>query len=379
MQTANPKDTFLDALYSAALSASGWMPALKAYAELIDAPFGAVNVHVPNQVTSSHVESLNTSTSFMKRSREHWLAQEPWVLRGYEIIAKDPLRTHRGFVFHGASEVTTSDLLESAWYQDFGREYYLQDCLSLSAASSDGVMITLSGLTGTKSLRLFSDKQRTLTIQMLSEFRRAVALHARLSRRHTIEGTATQWSSSSLPVIMMRAGKIVHANAAGEAALECGDIIALRPGRNIRIIDPMLSDLAKSHELAGASAQATLVATATSGERWLAQLMRVNQLAGSLLAAAGADEPAVLMILTPLDNRAAGRMKVLQSLTVLTPTERQVASQLLCGDTVVSIARHRRQSAETIRWHIRNMIEKTGAKNLADLHRILALLLPLQA
>jgi DNA-binding CsgD family transcriptional regulator len=83
------------------------------------------------------------------------------------------------------------------------------------------------------------------------------------------------------------------------------------------------------------------------------------------------------MILTPLDINAAGRAKVLQSLSLLTPTEREIASQLLCGDSVEAVARHRRLSTETVRWHIRNMIGKTGARNLADLHRILALLLPI--
>jgi DNA-binding CsgD family transcriptional regulator len=376
MQPASPQDQFLDTLYSAALGATGWKPALAAFASMIDAPIGNINVHFPDRIEYRHAEILNTPESFSQRSRDYWMMHDPWVRQGYLNISRNPSLLRNGFVLHGASEVPTNQFLNTAWYRDFGREYYLQDCLSLSATSG-GMVVTISGLTGSRDLRLFSDEQIGIARRTLSQFRRAVGLHSQLARRQTIDSANAKWGTSTLPVIMLRASRIIHANAAADAELERNDLIARLPGNGIRILDPSLADLAKTHERAATTAQATLVATAQNGERWLAQLIRINQLAGSLLAAAGADDPAVLMILTPLDINAAGRAKVLQSLSLLTPTEREIASQLLCGDSVEAVARHRRLSTETVRWHIRNMIGKTGARNLADLHRILALLLPL--
>lgn len=60
----------------------------------------------------------------------------------------------------------------------------------------------------------------------------------------------------------------------------------------------------------------------------------------------------------------------------LTTTERKIAVDLANGWGVTTIADERRLSLETVRWHVRNLIDKLGARNLADLQRTLALLLP---
>lgn len=377
MQSAIPRERFLDALYSAALGATGWTHALESYAALVDAPMGVLRVHFPVRTTSSNVETLNTPTSFLQRSRAPGLSLEPWIRKGYAKVAEDPMHAFRGYVFHGAAEVPTGELLASGWYREFGREFEMQDCLALTARASEGVIVTLSANTGASHLRLFSDDAVRDAESARADFHRAVELHIRLSRNLSLQGTTAQWATSALPVLLSRAGKVIHANPSADAELDRNDIISRTRGDRLDIHDPNLSDLVRDHERSGTATQVTFHATARSGERWLVQLVRMNQLAGSLLTAAGAEDPAVLMVLTPLDMRAAGRERALQSLSLLTAAERDVAYQMLCGDSVADIASQRRQSTETIRWHIRNMIEKAGARNLADLHRILALLLPL--
>lgn len=376
MQNELARGLFLDSLYAAAVGAISWHAVLQNYASLVDAPVGAINLHYPEQATSHHAAALNTSESFMSRNRQYWLAREPWILKGYEKVRIDPGHARNGFVFHGSAEVPTGELLESEWYRDFGRELELQDCLALTAKASGGHFITLSANTGGKGTRVFKSEAVQLAQSLKADFCRALLLHVELTRQKTRNTITDSWQSANLPVLVLRSSDVLQANDAARSAMEAGDIISASPAGKVRLADPTLADLAKALQRSCDEQHASMIATGRSGSRWLAQLVRFNQLSGSLLGAAGAEDPAVMLTLTPLDQDAAGRKQALQSLTMLTPTEKQVAWHFLNGDSIEATARTRRQSAETIRWHVRNMIAKTGARNLADLCRILALLLP---
>jgi DNA-binding CsgD family transcriptional regulator len=98
---------------------------------------------------------------------------------------------------------------------------------------------------------------------------------------------------------------------------------------------------------------------------------------GTILHKIGADDPAILLVLTPLDLDASGRAEALHALHGLTRVERRMATDLVSGMSVSAIAEARNLSVQTVRWHTKNLIEKIGAQSLSDLQRILALLLPL--
>jgi DNA-binding NarL/FixJ family response regulator len=72
----------------------------------------------------------------------------------------------------------------------------------------------------------------------------------------------------------------------------------------------------------------------------------------------------------------AGREAALRAFTSFTPMESAIAMALVNGQSITEIARDRRVSVPTIRWHIRNMIDKTGESGVRGLTRILTLLLP---
>jgi DNA-binding CsgD family transcriptional regulator len=77
-----------------------------------------------------------------------------------------------------------------------------------------------------------------------------------------------------------------------------------------------------------------------------------------------------------VDDRVAGREAALRAFSSFTPMEGAIAMALVNGQSISDIARERRISIPTIRWHIRNMIEKTGENGVRGLTRILTLLLP---
>lgn len=377
MHVASSRTRFLDALYTAAIGATTWRPALEAFTELMDAPMGAINAYAPDKSDSGHGVTLNISDHIVEQSRSRWKASEPWTLRGYELLARDPGMMARGFVLHGASIVPPSQMIESAWYRDFARKIPMQDVMAVSATSNNGVIVSMSANTGSGALRLFSDDNHREALSVLEDFKRAMALHGQIMRQRSAQAIGAQWSGSPLPVVVISNGIVLQSNAAADKALEDGQLMTLLPGRRILFRDAALGDLVQMHERDRGTRLKTLMFRAPDTRRWLAQLVKLNQLAGSLIAATGVDDPAVMLVLTPLDMSSAGRAHALDSLSMFTATELQIAKLLLNGDSVADIGIRRRQSDDTIRWHVRNMMAKVGARSLADLHRMLALLIPM--
>lgn len=63
--------------------------------------------------------------------------------------------------------------------------------------------------------------------------------------------------------------------------------------------------------------------------------------------------------------------------TDITPIERTIVAALVDGRDIVAIAARLNRSAETVRWHVRNLFTKLGVNSQADLARLRALLLPI--
>jgi DNA-binding CsgD family transcriptional regulator len=376
MATTNiDTDPFLDALYSAAVGATGWRSVIASYIALLDAPRGTLNIHDFARGASVHSEWLNLPDDHVRRSQEYWIAQEPWMTAGRAMIAQDASLRRRGFVCHGDSMVPSAKMIESPWYRDFGREEELQDVLAVTAFVHEETAICLSSNTGGRTLRTFAREKVELAGRLVDDVRRAFKLHVQMAREQAAGGALVHWRSTELPVLIVKSGRLESCNAAAERIFGAAGIIGA--GHKFSIFDATLDVVLKAHEHDTGSRHRSLVAFGRGGSRWLAQLVRFNRLSGSLLASIGADDPAVLLTLTPLDQDAAGRTKALATLARLTATEREIAYHILNGESVRAIARERRLSVHTVRWYVRNLIEKTNARNLADLQRILALLSPL--
>jgi DNA-binding CsgD family transcriptional regulator len=75
--------------------------------------------------------------------------------------------------------------------------------------------------------------------------------------------------------------------------------------------------------------------------------------------------------LTPVTTPQAPPVELVQSLFDLTPAEACVARSLAAGDTVEAIATSRRVSQNTIRAHVRDILEKTGCNRQVDMIALL--------
>jgi DNA-binding CsgD family transcriptional regulator len=80
---------------------------------------------------------------------------------------------------------------------------------------------------------------------------------------------------------------------------------------------------------------------------------------------------AAALILTPVKAPDAPPVELVRLLFDLTPAEARVARLLSAGDTVEGIATESRVSLNTVRTHLRRVLEKTGCRRQADLVAVL--------
>ena len=81
---------------------------------------------------------------------------------------------------------------------------------------------------------------------------------------------------------------------------------------------------------------------------------------------------AAVLILTPITVPNAPSVELLQSLFDLTPAECRVARRLASGENIDAISAAARVSRNTVRTHLRSLMEKTGCNRQTEVVSLLA-------
>jgi DNA-binding CsgD family transcriptional regulator len=80
---------------------------------------------------------------------------------------------------------------------------------------------------------------------------------------------------------------------------------------------------------------------------------------------------AAILALTPVTRPQAPPVELVQSLFDLTPAEARVARSIACGRTAEDIAEDGGVSLNTVRTHVRGVLEKTGCNRQAEVVALL--------
>lgn len=368
------RNEFLDKLYAAAVGAEDWKTVLAAYVELIGGHAGLINYYdVPNGRIRT-VEWHNFDQQHIADSDAYWQKRDPWSAAGSRQVAQAPHLVMGGLASRGSDLLPQAELFRSEWYNEFASKSLVQDCLGTVGVSGELRGLALIANTGGRPPRAYTDDKLALADSLRSDIQRAVDMHVRNSEGNQMLLAAQGHLQLRLPVFALRDRQVLTANAAAMQEAERGRLVRMYRDK-VYAQDPELDRLLLSMSRLG-KPHATVVVTASDGSRHLAQALRFNRLRGTLMDAAGVDDPAVILVLTSLDDGAAGRDEALKALTVFTPVEQAIAAALVNGQSVEEIARDRQASVQTIRWHLRNMTSKLGESGLKGLTRVLTLLLP---
>jgi DNA-binding CsgD family transcriptional regulator len=128
-----------------------------------------------------------------------------------------------------------------------------------------------------------------------------------------------------------------------------------------------LSDAIATIDLAGgASVRSFPVRAAAVDAMMVAHIVPIRLSARDIFV-----RSAAVLVMTPVTLPQAPPVELVQSLFDLTPAEARVARSLASGKTVEDIATDGGISPNTIRTHVRGVLEKTGCTRQVDIVALL--------
>jgi DNA-binding CsgD family transcriptional regulator len=278
-------------------------------------------------------------------------------------------------------EVIAPEALErTEYYADFVRRWGVNDMLSATAIIKKQTALSL--VANPNNLQRFEDIDKQLVMRLWPDINRAFHLCMKIGMAETAGAMGLAWDHARQPVLLVQQGQLVYANACAERTLRTSSVIARSAG-SLRFHDEAanaaLRELSRPRELrnlAGNRRNASLMVHGSDGEAWLVQMVALQQQERPGPAAWFSTDPGVFITLSPVNAAAATRTGMVESLVQFTAVEREILLGLADGRSVEQIARLSGRRTSTVRWHVRNMLEKTGLKSLSDLARFVSLLLP---
>lgn len=198
---------------------------------------------------------------------------------------------------------------------------------------------------------------------------RAMLLAARLHLERARAVSQTLSSIGLAALVFGASGTVLAANDLIEALKEhvqwrARDCVRLSDGRANTLLERAVADLdtdrvsaIRSFALRGTDGSAVLVA-------------HVIPIRGDARDVFG--RAIGVLVLTPVTAVRAPAVELVQSLFDMTPAEARVARSLATGDTIGEIAAGGKVSRNTVRTHVRGVLEKTGCRRQAEVVALLS-------
>jgi DNA-binding CsgD family transcriptional regulator len=183
--------------------------------------------------------------------------------------------------------------------------------------------------------------------------------------------------------MVVQQGSLTYSNGAAGRLLR-GSGVVVRSGSGLLFTDENAnaalrqltrSDFTSASE-ANRSRQVAIQIHDSRGEGWMVQMVRLNSPRRDFVAQLFSVDPGVFIMLTPLNAVSAIRAGSIDSLARFTAVEKELLHALVDGRTIQQIARQTGRSEATLRWHVRNLLSKSGLRSLTDLIRFASLLMP---
>lgn len=211
-------------------------------------------------------------------------------------------------------------------------------------------------------------------IDQLDTLRPHLARAALLSARLGLErarATVNALQTVGLPAAVLTAnGRVVAANPDFEAS---GPRIAIGAGDRVRLANQAAQDIFAEALSATDTTGGRSIAVPGDGEHppLVAHLLPLRGGGRDIFTGASS-----LLYLTPLTPSKAPDVKLLEVLFDLTPAEARIASLLVEGKSVESVAAAQGVTENTVRMHLKSVFAKTGVNRQSQLVSLLAMPTP---
>jgi DNA-binding CsgD family transcriptional regulator len=292
----------------------------------------------------------------------------------------DPMSTL--LFFEEGQIVTTPDLvpydefLQGRFYQEWVRPQGFIDAanvmLEKSATSFSYLSIIRSEAAG-----MVDDEMRRRLQLIIPHIRRASLIGKAIDlKRYEADTLAATLDGLDTGVFLVDAGaRIVHANSAAEDMLRAGDFIRSVAGRMMgsdEATEAMLHQIFAGTGSGGAyGIEATaLPLRARDGTRYVAHVLPLTSGTRSRARAAYAADVALFVRKASLSMQSPP--EAISKAFKLTPTELRVLLAIVEVGGVAKVAAALGVSEDTVKTHLGHLFEKVGAKQQADLVKLVA-------
>jgi DNA-binding CsgD family transcriptional regulator len=292
------------------------------------------------------------------------LVNEGWFWRG-RLVARGLAARHAGFLTE--LDIFTPDEWEQEpLYRDFWRPQGVGRVVGTAVPipTGENVIFILNRPTERGPVeRAF--------VQKLDELRPHLARSAFLSARLQLEQArmaSETLAALGLPALVLNEqGKVLAANSLLEGL---SDYVQWRAFDRVSLKDKTADNLLRE-AIAAIDAAAGSVRSFPARDMGAEAMMVAHLIPIRLSARDIFVRCAAALVLTPVTMPQAPPVELVQSLFDLTPAEARVARHLASGKTVEDIASDGGTSPNTIRTHVRGVLEKTGCNRQADIVALL--------
>jgi DNA-binding CsgD family transcriptional regulator/PAS domain-containing protein len=374
----------IGAIYDAAVTPERWPDALRRVREA----FGTAS--------TAYVMHNADRSRIVRFAAEH----DPDGQRmNVETLLRGSLVYTRGSKGHAGQIIRTSELVpdrifqRSRMYQEYWRPRDLSHALRMTVAIHGGTHHAVNLIRPKLGAR-FEERDMALARLLMPQLQRAVEVRRRLSEIDVLAGAALAALDLLRHAILLldQNGRVLHANASGEALLRQADALGAHEGQLFARTRAATSQL---HAVVGRAAGRAGAGPGPVGQGAVGQgavgqggAVRLPRVAGGPLALLAipfrqetiwslSRRPAVLVCVTDPDAAFPLPARQLTELFGLTAAEGALAADLLAGKEPREIADASGRSINTVRTHLAKLMAKTDVNRQSDLMRLLARLPPL--
>lgn len=363
--TRNTLDSVVEEIYQAAFDSGSFQSMFQQICAVLDAPQGCVMV-VGSGSRISYIHNINPDSQ--KNYNTAYVGQDPWyqraVARGLQHV-----------VVTGQELLPTREFSHTGFYQDVLACSDIYDCMSITLednGSDNAGMI----IHRTRKQPVFGQKEKDIFNAFVPHLRRMIRMRRRLEESQLMHGINEQILDQIAfgLVLLDRNGLIRQANRSAEAIFSAQDGLGTRHGR----LTAAHPDDDKRLETAINRALGKAPGPASGGELGIRRksgkssyALQVNPFTPKsndlIFLGPGNSARGAWITITDPDQKVVPSVRSLQQLYGLTPTEAKVAIRLVAERSVRDIADELGISQRTVRWHVKNMLEKNSMKRIENL------------
>ncbi|PPD14526.1 MAG: helix-turn-helix transcriptional regulator [Methylocystis sp.] len=348
----------IDRIYECSFVPELWPGVLDALAGLIEARGGSLFVN--------NGAATYWSASDINRERTERCVRENWLARG-TFAARLFGARHPGFITEDDA-FTPEELEAEPLYRDFLRPGGIGwgAATVLPMPTGEKVILAVNRLYERGPVeKPFIDRLDVLRPHLA----RAILMSARLQLERARAASETLGSLGLPAVVLNERGKVLAAN---DLLKNVAGLVSWLPRDHFALMDKtadqMLRAALDAIEFAPTAAVRSFPVRAPDGDGALvAHLVPIRLTARDIFLRCAA-----ALILTPVAAPTAPPVELVQSLFDLTPAEARVARNLVSGQSIDDMANASGVSHNTIRTHVRCVLQKTGCNRQSEVVALLS-------